>query len=223
MKTHESLHFVGLGLYSLGAYGARVSAQKLRTGKSVTYDIARHIEMTISSLSYKAGAKWLHWTMALLILAMIPGGFLMIQEGISRPLQNTLFIFHKNVGVLLLILIVIRLIYRARNAPPPEPDHLAPWQVKIAGLTHGLLYTLLFIMPLAGYVRVRAGGFPIAALDAMGVPALVPKSESLAAFAKSIHFYGAWAIAILVAMHIGAALQHGLIKRDGVFSRMWPR
>ena len=177
--------------------------------------------MTNPSPSYKTGAKWLHWSMALLILITIPVGFLMIQDGLNRSLQNSLFIFHKNVGVLLLVLIVIRLIYRARNAPPPEPAHLPDWQVKVAGLTHGLLYTLLFVMPVAGYVR--AGGFPVEALDAMGLPTLVPKSETLAAFAKSVHFYGGWAIAILVAMHIGAALQHGLIKRDGVFSRMWPR
>ena len=77
-------------------------------------------------------------------------------------------------------------------------------------------------MPLAGYVRVRAGGFPIEALDAMGIPTLVPRSEVLAEFAKAVHFYGAYAITILVAMHIGAATYHGMVRRDGVFSRMWP-
>ncbi|WP_299734583.1 cytochrome b [uncultured Roseobacter sp.] len=178
--------------------------------------------MTPPSQSYKAGARLLHWSMAILVIAMVPVGFLMIQKGLDRSLQNNLFIFHKNVGVLLLILIVIRIIYRWRNAPPPEPTHLATWQLKVAGATHWSLYTLLFVMPVAGYVRVRAGGFPIEALDAMGVPALVPKSKELAALAKSVHFYGGWAIAILMAMHIAAALQHGLIKRDGVFSRMWP-
>lgn len=167
-------------------------------------------------------AKVLHWSMALLILAMIPVGFLMIQNGLSRPFQNSLFIFHKNVGVLLLILIVIRIAYRLRTPPPPEPTHLPAWQIKVAGLTHWLLYGLLLVMPLAGYIRVRAGGFPIEYLDAMGIPAFVPKSEALAGFAKAVHLYGGWAIAILVALHIGAALQHGLIKRDGVFSRMWP-
>jgi cytochrome b561 len=154
---------------------------------------------------------------------MIPAGFLMIQDGLSRPLQDSLFIFHKNTGVVLFVLVVIRLVYRARNAPPPVPAHLPAWQVFVAQLTHRLLYALLFVMPIAGYVRVRAGGFPIEALDAMGMPALVPKSEAVAAFAKSVHFYGGWTIAFLVALHIGAALQHGLIKRDGVFSRMWPR
>ncbi|MGB3408812.1 MAG: cytochrome b/b6 domain-containing protein [Jannaschia sp.] len=179
--------------------------------------------MAIPSGSYTTGAKWIHWIMALLVLAMIPVGFLMIQSGLSRSLQNNLFIFHKNVGVLLLVLIVVRMIYRARNTPPPEPSHLPGWQITVARVNHGLLYALLLVMPLAGYVRVRAGGFPIEALDAMGFPVLIPKSEAVAAFAKSVHFYGAWAIALLAALHIAAALQHGLIKRDGVFSRMWSR
>lgn len=179
--------------------------------------------MTTPTDTYRAPARWLHWLMALLIIPMIIGGFTMIQEGLPRSFQDTLFISHKNVGSLLLLLIIVRLIYRWRNTPPAEPAHLPAWQVKIAGLTHVALYALLLIMPLAGYIRVRAGGFPIEALDAMGIPALVPRSDALAAVAKSVHFYGAWALAILLAMHIGAALQHGLIKRDGVFSRMWPR
>lgn len=177
--------------------------------------------MTIPSLTYTTTARWLHWSMAILVLAMVPVGFLMVQQGLPRALQNNLFIFHKNVGVLLLVLIVLRLLYRWRN--PPPPSDLPPWQTKIATFTHGLLYTLLFVMPLAGYVRVRAGGFPIEALDAMGVPALISKSKALADFAKSVHYYGAWAIAILIGLHIAAALQHAFIKRDGVMARMWPR
>lgn len=179
--------------------------------------------MTNPTTTYRLPARLIHWIMALLVLGMIPVGFLMVQEGLSRPLQNTLFISHKNIGVLLLVLIVIRILYRWRNAPPPKPAHLPGWQVKVAGLTHGLLYALLVIMPLAGYVRVRAGGFPIEALDAMGIPALVPRSDALAASAKAVHFYGALALALLVALHVGAALQHVIIKRDGVFERMWPR
>lgn len=179
--------------------------------------------MTIPAPSYRATARWFHWGMALLIVPMIPAGFIMIQDGLPRAMQNAMFISHKNLGTLLLLLIVARLIYRWRNPPPPEPSHLPAWQTKVAGLTHFALYALLLIMPLAGYIRVRAGGFPIEALDALGLPTLVPRSDALAEVAKSVHFYGAWALALLVAMHIGAALHHGIIKRDGVFSRMWPR
>ncbi|HKK97088.1 MAG TPA: cytochrome b [Marivita sp.] len=178
--------------------------------------------MTIPASTYRAPARWLHWSMALLVIPMIIAGVVMTQEGLPRPMQNNLFIFHKNIGTLLLVLIVVRLLYRWRNAPPPEPAHLPDWQVKVAGVTHVLLYALLLIMPIAGYIRVRAGGFPIEVLDAWGIPALVPRSDALAEAAKTVHYFGSWAIAILALLHIGAALQHGLIKRDGVFSRMWP-
>ncbi|MEJ6394225.1 cytochrome b [Gymnodinialimonas sp. 2305UL16-5] len=177
--------------------------------------------MTIPVQSYKRPARWIHWLMALCIIPMIPAGFIMIQEGIPRALQNTLFLFHKNMGSLLLLLIVVRLLYRWRNPAPAEPAHLPDWQVKVAALTHWLLYALLVVMPLSGYIRVRAGGFPIEALDALGVPALVPRSDQLAAVAKDVHLFAGYAIAGLVAMHIAAALHHAVIKRDGVFSRMW--
>lgn len=171
---------------------------------------------------YRSMARLLHWVMAVLVLLMIPAGFIMIQKGLPRGLQDSLFIFHKNFGVLLLVLIVLRAIYRAFRKPPPEPASLHPLQRLAASLTHIGLYTMLFIMPLAGYVRVRAGGFPIESLDALGVAALVPRSEALANAAKAVHYYGSFVLAVLIAMHVGAALLHGLVLRDGVFSRMWP-
>ena len=178
--------------------------------------------MTDSVLRYRVPARLIHWTMAVLVLGMIAVGFLMVRDGLSRPFQNFLFISHKNIGTLLLILIFVRLIYRWRNPPVLTPVPMPKAQQMAAHATHIGLYALLLIMPLAGYVRVRAGGFPIEALDAMGIPAFVPRSEALAEFAKSVHFYGAYAIAILVAMHIGAAAYHGLVRKDGIFSRMWP-
>ena len=134
---------------------------------------------------YRTPARLLHWIMALLALLTIPAGFLMIQQGLPRGLQDSLFIFHKNIGVVLLVLIVLRLIYRALRKPPPEPATLPPLQRLAAALTHAGLYLLLLIMPVAGYIRVRAGGFPIEGLDAMGVPALVPRSVLSAAMASS--------------------------------------
>ncbi len=171
---------------------------------------------------YNSPARILHWVMALLVLMMIPAGVIMVQEGLDRSLQNTLFIFHKNVGTLLLLLIIARIAYRRLRPPPPLPDTVPAWQHKIADATHMALYGLLVAMPLLGYIRVRAGGFPIESLDALGVPALVPRSDALAGVAKTLHFYGAIAIGVVIAMHIGAALFHGIIRRDGIFSRMWP-
>lgn len=171
---------------------------------------------------YRTPARLLHWGMAILVLATVPAGFVMVQEGLDRATQNALFIFHKNVGVLLLLLILVRLAYRATHPAPPLPPGLPRWQALAARGTHVALYALLLVMPIAGYVRVRAGGFPIEALDAMGAPSLVPRSDALAEVAKTVHFYGALAIAAVIALHVGAALQHGIVRKDGVFSRMWP-
>jgi len=171
---------------------------------------------------YKAPARWLHWVVAILVFAMIPVGALMVQDGLGRSLQNGLFIFHKNTGVIVAILVAVRLIYRWRNPPPTLPRALPLWQRRIASLTHMILYTLIVVMPVSGYVRVRTGGFPIELLDALGIGTFLPKSDAIANAAKSLHYAGAWALATVIALHVGAALQHALIKRDGVFQRMWP-
>jgi cytochrome b561 len=178
--------------------------------------------MTQTATTYRTPARLLHWVMALLVLMTIPAGVVMVQEGISRQLQNSLFIFHKNVGVLLLVLVALRLIYRWRVAPPPLPAAMPDWQKRAANLSHAGLYTLLVLVPVAGYTRVKAGGFPIESLDAMGVPSFVPRSDALASVAQTVHFLGGLAIGALIALHVAAALQHGLLKRDGVFTRMWP-
>lgn len=178
--------------------------------------------MTDHGPGYRTPARLLHWIVAILVVLMIPAGVTMIQEGIGRSLQNTLFIFHKNMGVVVLLVVAARLLYRRLSPPPPLPDTLPPAQVRIAKATHAALYALLFIVPLAGYVRVRAGGFPIEALDALGLPALVPRSDALAAIAKNVHWAGGLALAAIVALHVGAALFHGIFLRDGIFSRMWP-
>lgn len=179
--------------------------------------------MSRTTEAYRRPARWLHWTVAIAVLAMMPVGFLMVQQGLGRTLQNNLYLFHKNVGVLVLLLVVVRVIYRLRHQPPRLPDAIPAWQRRVSAWTHGILYGLILLMPVSGYIRVRAGGFPIESLDALGIGSLIPRSEVLAATAKSVHYAGAIALAVLLVLHIGAALHHGLIKRDGVVERMWPR
>lgn len=178
--------------------------------------------MTTTTKKYRLPARVIHWTMALLVLAMLPVGTFMIREGLDRSVQNFLFIAHKNIGVLLLILIIVRIAYRMLRPPVLDPVPLPRLQAMAAHFTHIALYAMLLIMPLAGYVRVRAGGFPIEGLDALGISSLVPRSEALADFAKAVHHYGSYAIAALVVMHIGAAAYHGVMRKDGIFTRMWP-
>jgi cytochrome b561 len=171
---------------------------------------------------YRPTARWLHWLVALLVLSTLPAGQTMIIEGLPRSVQDTLFIFHKNVGVVILLLVLWRLGFRMLHPAPPLPASLPVWQRRAARASHAALYTLLLLMPLSGYVRVRAGGFPIEALDALGVPALVPRSDALAEAAQAIHAYGRIALVAVIVLHVAAAIQHAAWRRDGVFSRMWP-
>jgi cytochrome b561 len=178
--------------------------------------------MTSKTKKYRVPARVIHWVTALLVLGLLPVGALMVRDGLDRSLQNVLFIAHKNIGVVVLILIIVRIAYRMLRPPVLDPVPLPRVQELAAHFTHFALYAMLLIMPLAGYVRVSAGGFPIEALDALGIPSFVPRSEALAEFAKAVHYYGAYAIAALVLMHIGAAAYHGVVRKDGIFTRMWP-
>jgi len=171
---------------------------------------------------YGKARRVMHWTMALLILPMIMVGLAMVQPGWPRPVQNAMFILHKNLGSLLLLLVLLRVVIAWRNPGDPLPASLAGWQRAAAQTSHGLLYLLLLVMPLSGYIRVRAGGFPIEMLDRLGLPALVPRSEMLADTAKAVHEAGGYALIAVLLAHIGAALHHALILRDGIWGRIWP-
>lgn len=173
-------------------------------------------------MGYGTVSRLLHWVMAVLILAMVPVGLTMIQEGLARPVQDALFIFHKNVGSLLLVLVAIRLAWRFAHPAPPLPEHM-PRAMRIAArANHVGLYLAVVVMTVSGYSRVRLGGFPIEYLDAMGVPPLLAKNEPAAEIAKAVHYATAFVLIALVAIHLAAAAYHGLVRRDGVFGRMWP-
>lgn len=171
---------------------------------------------------FTTSARLLHWLTAVLVLLTLPAGLIMVQNGIDRGLQNALFIYHKNVGVLIFVIVMVRLFLRWQKPPPPRAARLPLWQERTAAATHIALYGLLIVLPVAGYIRVRAGGFPIEALDALGVPALIPQSEALEQAAKTVHYLAGLAISVVVTLHVGAAFFHAIVKRDRVFSRMWP-
>jgi len=175
-----------------------------------------------AAAAYKPLAKVFHWSTALLVLLTIPAALVMLTPGIERWLQDPLFMFHKNIGVVLLVLVAARLAYRLLNPPPPLPHHMPMFQRYIAEATHWLLYGLLLAMALSGFIRVTAGGFPLELFDRFGIQNLVPRSDGLAATAKQVHAWLRFPLIALIALHIGAALYHGLIKRDGIAKRMMP-
>lgn len=177
---------------------------------------------TAAPAAYPAFHRLLHWLTALFVLTTIPAGLIMVQEGLPRSLGDALFLFHKNIGVVILLLVLARLVWRATHTVPPLPASVAHAQALVAHLVHGLLYLLLIGMAVSGYVRVAAGGFPLEALDALGLPRLAPRSDPLAERASDIHNLLRYPLIALIALHLAGALYHGLVRRDGVLSRMLP-
>lgn len=171
---------------------------------------------------YAPTARALHWLTALFVLSSIPAGVVMVEKGLPQALQNGLYMFHKNIGVVILLLVVARLVFRAVNPPPPLPAFVPAAQARIAHVVHLLLYLFLIVMAVSGYVRVVAGGFPLEVWDALGVPRLAPRSDALAGQAQFVHAVARFALVAMILAHIGGAIYHGMVRRDGVVRRMWP-
>lgn len=172
-------------------------------------------------MGYGLGSRLFHWLTVLLLLVMIPSGIVMVQQ-IPRPLQDGLFVLHKGLGSLFLVLILLRLAWRAGHPPPPLPASVPPWQRRAAAWVHAGLYLLLLVVAVSGYVRVTMGGFPIEWLQGLGIPPLLPVDKPLGEAAGRVHFWAKLPLFALILAHIGAAGYHGLVRRDGVVSRMWP-
>lgn len=172
--------------------------------------------------AYGRLARALHWGMAAAVLPMIAAGLLMTTDGLPRGLGNALFLFHKNLGVILIPLIALRLIWRWTHPAPPLPPELPPWQRLGARASHLALYALLVVLPLSGFTRVRAAGFPVELLDAVGAGPWLPRSEPLAAAAQQLHYLAGLLLILVLTVHVAASLHHALIRRDGIWQRMWP-
>ena len=171
---------------------------------------------------YPSSSKLLHWLVAASVLIMIPIGITMgkIPEG---ALQNALFNLHKSFGILILALMAARLINRiVAGAPAPAPG-LARWQRIVSSATHGLLYVLLILQAVGGWLANSAFGAPTPFFGLFNLPALRGKDQAFADQVFANHRILGFVIAALAAMHIAAALQHYFVKGDDVLQRMLPR
>lgn len=179
------------------------------------------IDRAVEGEGYSAPAKWIHWIMAVCILVTIPVGIAMVRLE-SGPLQNQLFDLHRSLGIVILVLAVIRVIVRwSLGAPAPYPG-LTPFQRVASNVAHKLLYVLIFVMPLLGWAGTSAFGAPIHVFGLFELPPLLAKDEALSKVLLGLHTYTAFFMVAVLGAHIGGALMHALILRDGVIWRMLP-
>lgn len=170
---------------------------------------------------YGAAAIGLHWLLALGLVAAFALGTYMADLPFS-PQRLKLYNWHKWAGVTILALSLLRLLWRLRRPPPPMPA-MPRWQALAASANHAGLYLLFLAVPLVGWAYSSAAGFPVVAFGILPLPDFVPVDRAISDELKSWHRWLGWALAGLSAVHVGAALKHHFLDRDGLLLRMWPR
>ena len=171
----------------------------------------------MSQQRYTLPAIALHWGQAIVVLWLLWLGWTMtdLPKGAERSAAYGL---HKSLGLLALLLVSLRLIWRRGN-PAPRPI-TGGWEAKLATATHHALYLFLFLAPLAGYL---ASSFTPYAIKFFGFE--IPKAgwpdESLSSLFKLLHIVFVWGGAGLIALHVAGAIKHA-VKRDGTLQRMLP-
>jgi cytochrome b561 len=174
---------------------------------------------TAAPVVYSLTARAAHWITAALVIIAFFIGLTMLQVD-RGPLQNQLFDWHRSLGATILLITALRLLWRLGHPAPPLPPDTPGWIEVSAWLSHRLLYAFLLILPIIGWLGSSAFGAPVHFYGLFDLPALIGPDKSLAHILFAIHIWGAFTLAALVVLHIGAALYHLLVRRDSVFRRM---
>lgn len=170
---------------------------------------------------YTRTAITLHWAIALLIFATFPLGVYMHELPLS-PDKLRLYSYHKWIGVTIFLLAALRVIWRSTHRPPLLPDAMPRWEKLAANTVHYLLYALILAVPLSGWLMSSAKGVQTVWFGVLPLPDLLAKNKALGDLLKEVHEILNFALLGLVLAHIGAALKHQFIRRDGILARMIP-
>lgn len=186
--------------------------------------------MTPSTHRYTSAAIALHWLIAFAIIGLIAVGWIMGDLPRGDPLRTQLYQMHKSFGITVLVLSIGRIVWRLVNPPPPEPP-MPGWQSLAARAVHVAFYGLILIMPITGWILVSAApqGTPTVLFGVApwphipGLPDLpLETRRELHEPLEFVHSKLAWVIIVLLGLHVGAALKHQFLDRDGLMARMAP-
>jgi cytochrome b561 len=171
---------------------------------------------------FPMASRLLHWTMAVMVLAMLFIGIAMVG---SLADYHRLVAIHRPLGILILVLVALRLANRLIRPAAPLPLDMPGILRLAAQASHALLYTLMVALPLVGWTMLSAAGNPVVLIGAWHLPPLLPPSDALYALLRPLHTVLAFVLFATFLVHLGAALMHALIFRDGVFQSMvsWRR
>lgn len=168
---------------------------------------------------YNVVARTLHWLMALALTGLVIVGYTM--KTLPRsPLKLQVYSWHKWIGISLLVLVILRLLWRLFNRPPALPAGMSPFSRTLAHGGHAALYLLMVSIPLTGWLMSSAMGFQTVWFGVIPLPDLLSKDRPLGELLVQVHIFLNYALIAMVSLHILAALKHQFIDRDGLLSRI---
>ena len=169
--------------------------------------------------TYSSTAKWFHWLIVLLVgLELLIGVTMTHLHATLDALMN----FHFNFGLAIILIMILRALWRLTHRMPSLPRGTKWWEAAAAHLMHFSFYVLLFIIPFAGWVWANGLGLPVVAFWVFPTPNIVPVNWQYTRLAADTHLYLAVILCFLIALHILASLWHWYSKKDGVLERMLP-
>jgi cytochrome b561 len=163
----------------------------------------------------------LHWLIAALVVVLVALGTFMTDLPRNTPERAFFVNLHKSLGILTLVLMVVRVGWRLSHRPPPLPSGIPAWRQHVAALVHGVLYAVLLLQPMTGYLMSAFGEYGVRFFD-VPLPAAGRPDPVVREWFASAHRLIAGVLISLIVIHIAAAAGHGLINRDGVLQRMRP-
>lgn len=171
---------------------------------------------------YNRTARSLHWLIAVLLLGQFVFGWWLGDIPRNTPARGYYVNLHKSAGMLMGLLIVLRIGWRLKHGAPPWPASLPRWQQWLAAASHQGMYLFMVVMPLSGYLASNFSKHGVKFFNTLLLPPWGSDDKQLYAVFNQTHKIAAAVLLALVALHVLAALQHGL-RRDGIMSRMWIR
>lgn len=169
---------------------------------------------------YNVIAQNLHWAMAIIILGLLLSGFSM--GYLADVTRRAAIGWHKSFGVLVLVLGLVRLLWRFVSPPPPLPAQQPLIEKFLAHSIHLILYILFLVQPAIGVLHSWAKGYPVVVFNVAPLPPLVAPDKGLAEAMHLAHFFIGWGLLGVVCIHVVAVLKHHFIDGDGVLLRMLP-
>lgn len=162
----------------------------------------------------------LHWVMAIAVFGLFALGYWMVDLDYYSEWYRKAPALHKSIGISLLTLWLIRLVWRLIQTSPKASVAHKKWELKVAKTAHVLLYSLMLVIMLSGYLISTADGRGIAVFELITIPSLGEFFVNQEDIAGDIHEWLAYCLIGLATLHALAALKHHFIDKDDTLIRM---